>query len=368
MTEQRGELGAGELGGEGNADGAGLVHSGVRRDERRRFHALDEQRDAVADADAAGHEPAGDPAGEPVPAGERELTAATESLLGRADDGVADLVGNRGSEQPQLVGQDGHEALPLPAYDIGSGDAAIVLYPGFALTSRSYLRCAELIARHTRIVVPHIFEATSGLGRARWLDRVEATLLAHGIEHATHVGHSFGGAFALGIAARRPERIDRLVLVDSEGLSLRWTLARDALLGGRIRRVPTRASIDDFARTWARHPKHMTRMALWGFWARHDDEIEQVRTSMRPVDVLWAERDTLPNIHDGRRFAERIGARFHLVQAQPGEDPLVHNWPILWPERFVAELLRLELLPEAERATGTATMPPGSPGTLAEDA
>ena len=237
-------------------------------------------------------------------------------------------------------------AEPLPALDIGSGDPPIVLYPGFGLSSRSYRTCAEILGEHARVVVPHVFEAHQAGGREGWLDRIEATLEAHDVAHATHIGHSFGGAFALGLAARRPELIDKLVLVDSEGLSLRWTLARDAILGGRLRRVPTLRSIDDFLSTWCRHPLHMSRMALWGFWSRHDDEIERIRTSGVPVHVIWAERDTLPNIHDGRRFAQRIGGRFHLAQAEPGEKPLVHNWPILRPERFVAELVRLDLMPE----------------------
>ncbi len=221
----------------------------------------------------------------------------------------------------------------------------MVLYPGFSLSSRTYRRCVELLAEHARVIVPHAFDATDGWSREAWLDRLEATLDAHDVDRATFIGHSFGGSFALDLAARNPDRVESLVLVDSEGLSLRWTLARDAILGGRLRRIPTAASIQDFGWTWARRPLQMVRTALWGFWSRHDEQIETVRTAMVPVHVLWAERDTLPNIRDGRRFAERIGAQFHLVQARPGERPLVHNWPFLAPERFRDELVDLDLLP-----------------------
>jgi pimeloyl-ACP methyl ester carboxylesterase len=38
------------------------------------------------------------------------------------------------------------------------------------------------------------------------------------LERASLVGISMGGAFALGFSLRVPERIDRLVLVDSAGM------------------------------------------------------------------------------------------------------------------------------------------------------
>ncbi|MBO0727907.1 MAG: alpha/beta hydrolase, partial [Acidimicrobiaceae bacterium] len=41
---------------------------------------------------------------------------------------------------------------------------------------------------------------------------------AHGGGGATVVGHSFGGQVAFGLAARRPELVDRLVLVGSNGV------------------------------------------------------------------------------------------------------------------------------------------------------
>jgi 4,5:9,10-diseco-3-hydroxy-5,9,17-trioxoandrosta-1(10),2-diene-4-oate hydrolase len=55
---------------------------------------------------------------------------------------------------------------------------------------------------------------------------------ALGIEHASLIGHSMGGLLALSVAINFPEKVDKLILVDSAGLS------KDAPLLYRLCTVP----------------------------------------------------------------------------------------------------------------------------------
>lgn len=64
-----------------------------------------------------------------------------------------------------------------------------------------------------------------------WADHLVGFLDAHGLQRASLVGNSFGGAIALRVAAWYPERIDRLVLMGSAGVSFPLTEGLDAAWG-----------------------------------------------------------------------------------------------------------------------------------------
>ena len=53
-----------------------------------------------------------------------------------------------------------------------------------------------------------------------WVDQAVGLMDTLGIEKASLVGNSFGGGLALRIAARHPDRVDRLVLMGSMGVDL----------------------------------------------------------------------------------------------------------------------------------------------------
>jgi pimeloyl-ACP methyl ester carboxylesterase len=75
------------------------------------------------------------------------------------------------------------------------------------------------------------------------VDFVGKILDALGLRRASLVGLSMGGAFALGFTLRAPERVDRLVLVDSAGLG-------DGIPGGRLSYFTMRLPLFDELR-WA---------------------------------------------------------------------------------------------------------------------
>jgi pimeloyl-ACP methyl ester carboxylesterase len=64
-----------------------------------------------------------------------------------------------------------------------------------------------------------------------WIDHLLAFLDKRGIERAHIVGNSLGGALALGLAVRAPERVDRIVLMGAAGVSFPMTRGLAAVWG-----------------------------------------------------------------------------------------------------------------------------------------
>lgn len=80
-----------------------------------------------------------------------------------------------------------------------------------------------------------------------WLEHALGFLDALGLERVHIVGNSFGGALALALATRAPERVDRLVLMGSAGTSFDLTPGLDAAWGYTPSLANMRKLLDIFA-------------------------------------------------------------------------------------------------------------------------
>lgn len=168
----------------------------------------------------------------------------------------------------------------------------------------------------------------------------------------TLVGNSVGGFAALRSAARRPDLVEALVLVNPGGFTPRWptTYLACRLIGSeRIapiamrmlprlylrRQTPAVASIKEAA-VLASHDPERVRVfaAIWRSFIDPDhDARSDARLARSPILVLWGTRDPiLPWLVDGRR------ARRLLEQAQFVTLPCGHQAFAELPERFMAEL------------------------------
>jgi pimeloyl-ACP methyl ester carboxylesterase len=103
--------------------------------------------------------------------------------------------------------------------DEGAG-AAVVLVHGLAGSTFSWRAVLPELAKEFRVVAVDLpgFGLSDrrpgiGYGHERQAERLAALLELLGIERAAFVGHSMGGAIVERLAARRPERVERLVLV-----------------------------------------------------------------------------------------------------------------------------------------------------------
>jgi pimeloyl-ACP methyl ester carboxylesterase len=121
---------------------------------------------------------------------------------------------------------------------LGEGPA-IVLIHGITSSSRTWRAVMHGLAeRHTVIAPDLLGHGRSGKPRGdyslgAYASGVRDLLAVLGIAKATVVGHSLGGGIAMQFAYQFPERLERLVLVDSGGLGEEVSLAlRAATLPG----------------------------------------------------------------------------------------------------------------------------------------
>lgn len=122
----------------------------------------------------------------------------------------------------------------------GTGKPVVLIHgsgPGVTAYANWRLTIPDL-AKHYRVLAPDMV----GFGYTErpddvsydvqtWADQVVGFLDALAIPRASLVGNSFGGAIALRAAARHPDRVDRLALMGSMGVSFAITEGLDAVWG-----------------------------------------------------------------------------------------------------------------------------------------
>jgi proline iminopeptidase len=111
---------------------------------------------------------------------------------------------------------------------IGDGPVLFLVSPGWGVASAYLQRAFSSVAKHLRLVF--IDTRGSGLsgrpadpmhmGSVDMANDLEALRVHLGLSEISILGHSNAGAIALACAARYPDRVSRLVLIDSQVLGL----------------------------------------------------------------------------------------------------------------------------------------------------
>lgn len=163
--------------------------------------------------------------------------------------------------------------------DVGDGPPVVLLHgsgPGSSAYSNWRLAIPGLAAEH-RCLAPDL----SGFGRTRtdrppspdvwrWADEVLALLEALGVGRVDLVGNSMGGAVALAVAVRAPDRVRRLATMGTVGVPFELTPGLDAVWGYR----PSPEAMRELVRLFAFDPRYA-----------EDDELVRLRyeTSADPA-------------------------------------------------------------------------------------
>lgn len=265
----------------------------------------------------------------------------------------------------------------------GQGEP-LVLLPGFGESTLSFDPVLPELARHFAVVAIDL----NGFGfTERPHDRASYTLagqerLVLGVLDHLHLdrvrlaGHSYGGALALFIAARHPERVDRLLLIDnamplyastrrSPLFRWRWVarLAAHtfALTDHRIAAGLREAYFDDALVTRERVREYADRLRIEGaadaFYGlvgpSKEPPFELDLGSVRaPTLVVWGAEDTLIPAAGAEKRAELLPAGRFVALPACGHTPMEEC-----PQALLAATL-----PFLENADPGATSVPASSG------
>jgi haloalkane dehalogenase len=159
------------------------------------------------------------------------------------------------------------------------------------------------------------------------------------IRGSSIVVHDWGGPIGLRVAVEQPERVGRLVILDTglftgrQRMADAWMQFRDFVartedlpVGLLVRRACRRDPGDEVSRAYdAPFPSPQAKAGARAFplilptspempGAREGDRVlTALRSDTRPKLVLWADSDPVLPLDTGRRFAKALGTEVHHV-------------------------------------------------------
>jgi len=236
---------------------------------------------------------------------------------------------------------------------VGSGHGGRLLWLHDTRGNR-WTASHDALARHHDVIAPSLpgFEDSTTLGR---IDRPEDVVFwlldlwdALGLERPVLLGCGLGGWIAAEFAARYPERLGRLVLVDAYGLQVDGALAADefALTPAMLRPLVFAEPEASLAREWlpdaetpervenALHARVAAARLAWQF--PYCPKLRgRLGRAKVPALILWGAEDRLvPPAHAHAYAASLPDARV-LVLPSAGHYPWLET-----PDRFAAEVER----------------------------
>jgi len=223
------------------------------------------------------------------------------------------------------------DGITLAYVDEGSGDPVVLLH-GWGGQAVSMMPLIVGLRDRYRVLAFDLpgFGGSSPppvpWGTPEYAAFVERAVTSLGITCATYIGHSFGGRIAICLAARSPEAVQALVLIDAAGIrpsaTFRWRLRQLVYKTARtVLRLPILG---------AHGPALRERLAMRFGSADYRAMAGVMRASMvrtvnldltaclgavnAPTLLLWGEKDTATPLADGRKMEQLIrGSRLIVV-------------------------------------------------------
>lgn len=160
------------------------------------------------------------------------------------------------SSNPELGRTVSAAGIRTNLHDVGQGSPVLMIHgsgPGVSAWANWRLSL-PVLAQQARVIAPDMVgfgfterPADQRYSMDRWVEQAVGVLDALEVARTDLVGNSFGGALALALAIRHPERVRRLVLMGSVGVPFRITAELDAVWGYQPSQARMRQLLDIFA-------------------------------------------------------------------------------------------------------------------------
>ncbi len=209
---------------------------------------------------------------------------------------------------------------PMVYRTAGAGPPVVLIH-GMVNSSRHWERVAARLAPDFQVIAPDLIGHGDTAGPrgdyslGAHAARIRDLLAILGIDHATMVGHSYGGGVAMQYFWQFPQRVDRLVLVSSGGLGPEVSpLLRSAALPGMA------ALLAMFA----------NRPLVEGLYSTGKPQLQAISRALRPLSGPGARQaflETLRSVIDMR--GQRVAANDKLYLLDSVPTPTL----IVWGER-----------------------------------
>ncbi len=253
-------------------------------------------------------------------------------------------------KQVEVLGQN------INYVEAGSGPAVVLLH-GLGGNLSNWAFTVPALSGKYRVVVPD----QVGFGGSdkpqinyrigTMVDFLHGFLKKLGIERATLVGNSLGGWISAAYALAYPERVERLVLVDSAGFAFEGPkevllgLNPSTLAGSRqmLRSIfynpdsfATDAAVETFFTQKLKKGDSYTVDRFIDSIARKEDVLDGKLSGLRaPTLIVWGREDRLTPIASAERFAKEIRGSETVVIEKCGHVPQMEK-----PAEFNAALLK----------------------------
>lgn len=224
---------------------------------------------------------------------------------------------NTASNNPELGREISAADYRTNLHDLGEGFPVMLIHgsgPGVTAWANWRLVMPEL-ATSRRVIAPDMLgfgyserPADGQYSRKRWVNHAIGVMDALGLEQVDLVGNSFGGGLALALAIAYPERVRRLVLMGSVGVSFPITDGLDAVWGYQPSLAAMRGLLDIFA-----YDRSLV-----------NDELAELRyqASIRPgFQESFAAMFPTPR----QRWVDALGSPEEEIRALPHETLILHG-------------------------------------------
>jgi len=160
------------------------------------------------------------------------------------------------SNNPEIANSIQTGAFKTNYHDVGQGEPLFLIHgsgPGVTAWANWRLVIPSL-AENYRVIAPDMAgfgytERVDGYNYTmdNWVQHAIDLMDALGIEKTHLVGNSFGGALAIALAIRYPQRVERLILMGAAGVDFELTPGLDQVWGYEPSVANMRSMMDLFA-------------------------------------------------------------------------------------------------------------------------